>query len=325
MNFFLRRTDEHMQRESRRTRFGRDPRPLMAAIMATLVVAGIWFLDFDITHAHVATVIGGALLTQWACTRLWRLPRFDPMSALISGLGLSLLARTDSLVLALITAVVSIASKFVLRWNGKHVWNPTNLGLILMVLLTGGAPGRPGLVWVSPGQWGDTAILAFALASIGLVLVFRAARSDVTIAFLVAWALILFCRAAWLGQPWAVPLHQLRNGALILFAFFMISDPRTTPDSRAGRILFGLIVALGAGLLQFVVYRPNGPLWALAACAPFVPLLDRVLPGTRHAWSGGIPPAAPPRAEPRESKGVPDEGPSAVPRPLPVPAPAGGA
>jgi Na+-transporting NADH:ubiquinone oxidoreductase subunit NqrB len=325
MKSFRRRTDEHMHRESRGTRFGRDPRPLMAAIMATLVVAGIRFLGFDITPAHVATVIVGALATQWVCTRLTGLPRFDPMSALISGLGLSLLARTDSLVLALTTAILSIASKFVLRWNGKHVWNPTNLGLILMVLLTGGAPGRPGLVWVSPGQWGDTAIFAFALASIGLVLVFRAARSDVTLAFFAAWALILFLRAAWLGQPWAIPLHQLRNGALILFAFFMISDPRTTPDSRAGRILFGLIVALGAGLLQFVAYRPNGPLWALAACAPLVPLLDRALPGPRHAWSGRIPPAAPPRAEPRESKGVPDEGPSAVPRPRAVPAPAAGA
>lgn len=309
-----------MQPNSRGTRFGRDPRPLMAAIMATLVVAGIRFLDFDITSAHVATVILGALVTQWACTRLARLPKFDPMSALISGLGLSLLARTDSLVLALVTAVISIASKFVLRWNGKHVWNPTNLGLILMVLVTGGHPGRPGLVWVSPGQWGDTAILAFALASIGLVLVFRACRSDVTLAFLIGWALVLFGRAMWLGQPWATPLHQLRNGALILFAFFMISDPRTTPDSRAGRILFGLLVAFIAGLIQFVAYRPNGPLWALVACAPLVPLLDRVLPGPRHAWSG-TPPAAPTQG----LKGVPDEGPTAVPLPRAVPAAAAGA
>ena len=317
MFFARRRTDEHMQPDPRGTRFGRDPRPLMAAIMATLVVAGIRFLDFDITVAHVATVILGTLATQWACTRLARLPKFDPMSALISGLGLSLLARTDSLLLALLTAAISIASKFVLRWNGKHIWNPTNFGLILMVLITGGHPGRPGLVWVSPGQWGDTAILAFALASIGLVLVFRACRSDVTLAFLAGWALVLFGRATWLGQPHAIPLHQLRNGALILFAFFMISDPRTTPDSRAGRILFGLLVACTAGLIQFVGYRPNGPLWALVACAPLVPLLDRVLPGPRHAWSGRTPPATP--------KGVPDEGPSAVPRPRAVPAAAAGA
>jgi Na+-translocating ferredoxin:NAD+ oxidoreductase RnfD subunit len=139
----------------------------------------------------------------------------------------------------------------------------------------------------------------------------------VTLAFLAGWALVLFGRAMWLGQPWATPLHQLRNGALILFAFFMISDPRTTPDSRAGRIVFGLLVAFVAGLFQFVAYRPNGPLWALVLCAPLVPLLDRVLPGSRHAWSGRTPPVAP--------KGVPDDGPSVVPRPRAVPAPAAGA
>ena len=59
----------------------------------------------------------------------------------------------------------------------------------------------------------------------------------------------------------------------------MISDPKTTPDSRAGRILFARLVALGAGLVRFVLYRPNGLLFSLASCAPLVPLLDRLLPG----------------------------------------------
>ncbi len=82
---------------------------------------------------------------------------------------------------------------------------------------------------------------------------------------------------------------MLTNGSLLLFAFFMISDPRTTPDSRAGRILFAVLVALGAGLVQFVLYRTNGPLWSLAACSLFVPLLDRRLPGARHTWTRAIP------------------------------------
>jgi hypothetical protein len=64
----------------------------------------------------------------------------------------------------------------------------------------------------------------------------------------------------------------------------MISDPKTTPDSRAGRILFALLVALGAGTVQFVLYRPNGLLLSLAFLSPLVPLLDRLLPGTRYAW-----------------------------------------
>ncbi|PYO55606.1 MAG: Na+-transporting NADH:ubiquinone oxidoreductase, subunit NqrB, partial [Candidatus Rokuibacteriota bacterium] len=72
-------------------------------------------------------------------------PGFDPRSALISGLSLCLLLRTNSLTLAVLTAALAIASKFVLRVGGKHVFNPTNFALVAMMLLT-------GAVWVSPGQ-----------------------------------------------------------------------------------------------------------------------------------------------------------------------------
>jgi Na+-translocating ferredoxin:NAD+ oxidoreductase RnfD subunit len=89
----------------------------------------------------------------------------------------------------------------------------------------------------------------------------------------------------------AIPLHQVESGAFLIFTFFMISDPRTTPDSRAGRVLFALLVALGAGFVHFVLYRPNGLLLSLAFLSPLVPLLDLLLPGKRYAWRPTIIPA----------------------------------
>jgi Na+-translocating ferredoxin:NAD+ oxidoreductase RnfD subunit len=80
-------------------------------------------------------------------------------------------------------------------------------------------------------------------------------------------------------------LHQLQSGTLLIFSFFMITDPKTTPNSRAGRLLFTLLVALVAMCVQFVLFRPHGPLWALLLCAPFVPLIDAVFPGSRYSWS----------------------------------------
>ena len=121
----------------------------------------------------------------------------------------------------------------------------------------------------------------------------RAARGDVTWAFLAAWVAVVAGRAAWLGDPPAIPLHQLANGAFLVFAFFMISDPKTTPDSRAGRILHAVLVAAGAGFVQFVLFRTNGLLWALAAAAPLVPVIDLLLPAARYRW--GTPAAAPVR------------------------------
>lgn len=256
----------------------RDPRLYQILVLASLLVYGVTRLDLEIRPGWALALLGTALLTQWACTRLWRLPAFDPKSALISGLSLCLLLRTNSLALAVVAAVVTIASKFVLRVRGKHIFNPTNFGIVALMLATGGA------VWVSPGQWGNVAFFGFLIACLGGLVVNRAARSDVTYAFLAFYLAILFGRALWLGQPMAIPLHQVESGAFLIFTFFMISDPKTTPDSRAGRILFALLVALGAGFVHFVLYRPNGLLLSLAFLSALVPLLDLLLPGKRYAW-----------------------------------------
>src|SRR2546427_12649481 len=101
-----------------------DPRLYQIAVLSALLVYGIGWLRFEIRLPQAIVLLGTALLTQLACTRLAHLPRFDPKSALISGLSLCLLLRTDHLTLAALAAIVTIASKFVLRWNGKHLFNP---------------------------------------------------------------------------------------------------------------------------------------------------------------------------------------------------------
>jgi len=256
----------------------RDPRLYQILVLASLLVYGVVRLDLEVRVPLAAAMLATVLLTQYACTRLWRLPAFDPRSALISGLSLCLLLRTGSLLLGVVAAAATIAGKFVIRWRGKHLFNPTNFGIVALMLATGGR------VWVSPGQWGSAALFAFLVACLGGLVVNRAARSDVTYAFLASYLGVVFGRALWLGQPLAIPLHQLGSGAFLIFTFFMISDPRTTPDSRAGRILFALLVALGAGCVHFVLYRPNGLLLALFFLSPAVPLIDRLLPGERYAW-----------------------------------------
>ena len=256
----------------------RDPRPYQIATLALLLAYGLLDLGFDVPAVHVVLILGTALLTQRVLTDAFGLPRFDPRSALISGLSLCLLLRTDSPWLAAAAAVAAIASKFVIRGNGKHLFNPTNFGLVATMSMTRD-------VWVSPGQWGHSALFAFLTACLGGVVVYRAWRSDVTVAFLAAYASLLFGRARLLGDPLSIPLHQLQSGALLLFSFFMISDPKTTPDSRAGRILFAALVAAGAWYVQFRLFRPSGILWSLAACSAVVPLLDRLFPARRYAWA----------------------------------------
>lgn len=254
-----------------------DPRVYQIAILSALLVYGLIWLDFEVRLVNALAIVATALGVQYAGTRLWDLPKFDPKSALISGLSLCLLFRTNLPIVAVVAAYLAVGSKFVIRWEGKHVFNPTNFALVVILCLD--------LGWVSPGQWGREAYFAFLVACLGGLVVNRAARSDVTYAFLASYVALVLARALWLGDPLAIPLHHLQNGALLIFAFFMISDPKTTPNSRAGRMIFAVMVALGALFVQFGLYRPNGLLWSLVCCAPAVPLLDRVLAGTRYDWA----------------------------------------
>lgn len=259
------------------TSFWRDPRLYQIASLSTLLIYGLFFLHFDISIWQVLVTLGTAQLTQYAATRHFTLPSFDPKSAVISSLSLCLLLRTNDLAIAALASFIAISSKFVIRWNDKHIFNPTNLALV--IVLTGGQG------WISPGQWGQVAWFGFLIACLGSLVITRAARADVTLAFLAFYIGLLVTRAQWLGDPLTIPLHQIESGALLIFAFFMISDPKTTPDSRMGRFLFALIVALAALYVQFGLFKPNGPLWGLIACSPFVPILDRMFHGTRYDWS----------------------------------------
>jgi Na+-transporting NADH:ubiquinone oxidoreductase subunit NqrB len=257
-----------------------DPRLYQIGALTLLLLYGLTALDFDTTFIRAFVVIGAAIGAQWLCSRIWSI-RFDPRSAAISGLSLALLLRSNSMLLLLAAAAIAVSSKFVIRWRGKHIFNPTNVAIVALMI----ASPR---VWVSPGQWGNVAFFGFLIVCLGGLVVNRASRSDVTYAFMAAWAAVLIGRSLWLGEPMTIPLHRMENGALLLFTFFMISDPKTTPDSRAGRILFAVLVALGARYVQFKLFHTNGILWSLAACSLLVPLIDVLLPGNRYDWGRAV-------------------------------------
>ena len=255
----------------------RDSRLYQIISLFTILLYGLFWLHFDISTWQIAITLSIAQLTQYAGTRYFNLPSFDPKSALISSLSLCLLLRTNDLSVAALAAFVAIGSKFVIRWKDKHIFNPTNFALVVVLV--------SGLGWISPGQWGQVAWFGFLIACLGSLVVTRAARADITLAFLAFYVGLLFARALWLGDPLTIPLHQIESGTLLIFSFFMISDPKTTPDSRTGRIVYALLVALTALYVQFHFFKPNGPLWGLIACSPLIPLLDRLFPGARYDWA----------------------------------------
>ena len=91
-------------------------------------------------------------------------------------------------------------------------------------------------------------------------------------------------RAQWLGDPLAIPLHQLSTGSLLVFAFFMISDPPTTPNARGTRIVFAIAVALLAYVLAFHGQQRPALYFALIALSPLTPLFDRYVRAPSFSW-----------------------------------------
>ncbi len=255
-----------------------DARHYQIAALATLLVFNLGWLDFGAKPLNSVLAIGSALVTQALCARFFALPQLDLRSPLITGLSLSLLLRADEPWLHAVAGVIAVGSKFVLRIAGKHIWNPAGFAIVALL-------ASPAGVWISPGQWGATVWFAALLCFFAILVLHAARRSDVAIVFLASHAALLFARALWLGDPLAIPLHQLQSGSLLIFAFFMISDPRTTPDSRTGRFIFAVSVAAFAHYLAFFMQMRPALYVTLIALSPFILLLDKILPARRFAWT----------------------------------------
>ena len=258
--------------------FWSDARHYQIAALSALLIFNLGWLDFGAQPLNSVLAIAAALATQALCTNLFSLPSFDPRSPLITGLSLSLLLRADDPWLPALAAVIAIGSKFVFRIGGKHIFNPAGFAIVVLLASAHG-------VWISPGQWGSTVWFAALLCFFAILVLRAARRSDIAIFFLASHAALLFARAGWLGDPFAVPLHQLQSGSLLIFSFFMISDPRTAPDSRLGRFIFALSVALFAHYLAFFMQMRPALYVALIALSPLTLLIDRLLPAERFAWS----------------------------------------
>ena len=256
-----------------------DPRLWQVLSLSTLSAIQIFSSDFGTELPVLATAIGSCLLWQWIWTLFTKVPfEHSWPSALISGFSLSLLLRSDFLWIYPVVAGIVVSSKFLLRINDKHLFNPVNIAIVIALLIV------PGWVWVSPGQWGSVAWLAALMICLAALVLSSAKRLDIALGFLGFWALLLFGRAVWLGDPFTIPIHQLQNGALLIFTFFMITDPRTTPDHRIGRLIFAGIVAMIGFGLQFGAHIREGLFFALALVSLTTPLLDALMKAQTFEW-----------------------------------------
>ncbi|BBD67141.1 hypothetical protein NIES4072_55660 [Nostoc commune NIES-4072] len=269
----------------------KDIRDYQISFLGLFLVVGISTRDWTLRPDLIGVLIATCLLTQsilsfvishWSLAnnidapgRLGQITNLR--SALITSLGLSLLLRADHWTTMVIAAITAIASKFLFKFGDKHFFNPANFGIISALVLTSDA-------WVSPGQWGEEWWYALLFAGTGGMVLQRIGRWDTTAAFLGSYSLLEAIRNLWLGWTWDVYWHRLMSGSLLLFALFMITDPRSIPNSRIGRVVWAACIAGLTFILRNYFFIPTAVFWALFILAPLSILLDILWLAPQFSW-----------------------------------------
>ncbi len=272
-----------------RLSFALDPRYFQVIFQAIFLSYGILFLHWNADWQHYIISTVGCLFFQYTgdslkAKRFLRPNEFDRwgFSVLISAMSLCLLLKTNDWYVSLLAAFFTVASKYIFRFNKKHIFNPSAFGIVATLLLTKDA-------WLSPGQWGSNAVIFFFVVTLGTIVVTRVQKLDVSLAFLLTFIGLLYWRQVYvLGWPMDHFIHSVSTGSLLLFTFFMISDPRTSPNHPVARVVWAILIAVISFYLAAFKWKYNTIIWVLVAAAPLVPLLDRIFKSKQFEWTSSI-------------------------------------
>lgn len=252
-----------------------DARLYQIGFLSLFLLLGIITRDWTLHPETILTAIVTALMTQFLFLRVMTIDAF--YSPMITALGMSILLRVEHWWIMALAVAIAISSKFLIHINQKHIFNPGNFGIVAALLLTNRA-------WVSPGQWGESMwFVALFLICGGLVLQ-KVGRWDTTIAFLGFYLALEAGRNLYLGWTWDVWSHRMMNGSLIMFSLFMITDPRTIPNSKTGRIIWAFTIAALTFVFRNYFFINTAVFFALFLSAPLTLVLDWVLKADRFTW-----------------------------------------
>ena len=235
-------------------------------------------LSFGILEAytHTAVAIVAAIVAELLMARLTYGRWPHPASAYISGISVGILVRSPLLWPFTLGALISIASKYVLRLNGRHLWNPSNFGVCALLFLA------PATVTLLSIQWGNNLWPMVVIWALGSVIVWRVGRLHISASYVAAFLFFSSVRSALTGTPWLASVAPITGPMYQLLIFFMVTDPKTTVRPRRGQVAVVVVVAFVEMLLRLaeVVYAP---LYALFLVGPAALLIEGFVASRRDA------------------------------------------
>ena len=276
-----------------------DPRLRLSAVIMTLHVLGQVFLEFKVSIAQILVSIGVGALIEGAVLYRRQHQLVWPASGILTGSGVAFILRasgTDNgdwwslngIGFFVVAVALSLASKHLIRPGGRHLFNPSNVGLVWTLLVIGPSHVFPQYLWWGPNSWAVAASYAVILA--GAMWIFRPVRMLRMVAAFLATFAVLIGALALAGQSFVAIWHDgpveglsywltvALSPEVLVFVFFMISDPQTAPRQPGARVLYGVVTAVLAAVL--ISFQPTefgiklAILSSLTVACALVPLIE---------------------------------------------------
>lgn len=240
-----------------------DPRFLAPILITCILVAAHYSFGILEGWERTATAILVAAAAELALGRatFGRWPHLA--SAYITGISVGILVRSPFLWPYALGSLLSIVSKYVLRFDGRHLWNPSNFGICAVLFLA------PETVSVLSIQWGNQIWPMVVIWGLGLLIVWRVGRLHISLAYVLSFLAFSTLRSVLTGNPWLATVAPITGPMYQLFIFFMITDPKTTVRSRRGQVVVVVTIAAVEMLLRLgeVIYAPFYALFLVGPAA----------------------------------------------------------
>lgn len=268
--------------------FLQDARNFQIVYLSLFLCYGIFFLQWDHNIPLYLLTLGLAIIVQTIGIYLTSKNYTSIKSGLITGLGICLLLHPSHWIVSIVAVVIGISSKYVIKFKNKHLFNPANLGIIIAILTGTGT--------VNPGQWGNETVFVFFVGALACIVLLKVGRIDTSSIFLLSLFTVSYLyNCIYKGWPLDFVLHNFKSGSLLLFAFFMVTDPMTTPNHQKGRIIWAICLGILTFFLQiqhtFDLFgvthylQASAPIWALFLITPLAFLLDKIYVERKFEWS----------------------------------------
>src|SRR5215212_4953511 len=262
-----------------RSRIRLDIRYIAPLFITMILVVGHFAYGILESYERTAIAIVCALVTELVLGRIFFRKWLNLASAYISGISVGILIRSPAFWPYALCSVLSIMSKYVLRVKGRHLWNPSNFGICVLLFLA------PETVAALTIQWGNFIWPLLVIWILGSVIIWRAKRIHISLTYVLSFLVFAFVRSWITGDPWRSEISPITGPMYQLFVFFMVTDPKTTVRSRKWQCIVVCIVAFAEMLLRLnhVIYAP---LYALFIVGPAALLIEMWLESRRPVEAG---------------------------------------